>query len=406
MSRVAARIKMAAPQGPVSRKLLEKEIEYKRNGLKAYKEYIKPKNDDFICVLEAKKLKKEEELKKCYWIQYWAKSNLSNDITNLQRRINELKTLQKLERELDEHIQQLRDIPGHGWGEYPVSLDDKIVVEYREKFRTLPLRLTSKVPFINIIMIGITGTGKSSLLRTFTTALTNSDYIKDIYRVAHKQGREDSVTKKIHVEPIYMGDEGQKVPCRFFDTPGFDEDDIVKTDELEKIFNGEIKLNDKMHQETDMELETQKLNPADAVHCILYVLSPQKSNLVEMSRGMKSMRKILKDKNSEDGVRQFVVVTSIDKLGVPNDDMKYAYTYPLVHKYCKEVSKAFGVDLLHVIPVSNYFNEVLPNDAKNAMSLFNLWRVFNSTKEYIERRWIKEETIMISKEWSCKENNV
>lgn len=46
-------------------------------------------------------------------------------------------------------------------------------------------------------MIGITGTGKSSLLRTFTTALTNSDYIKDIYRVAHKQGREDSVTKKV-----------------------------------------------------------------------------------------------------------------------------------------------------------------------------------------------------------------
>lgn len=73
----------------------------------------------------------------------------------------------------------------------------QIVVEYREKFRTLPLRLTPKVPFINIIMIGITGSGKSSLLRTFTTALTNSDYIKDIYRVADKQGREDSVTKKV-----------------------------------------------------------------------------------------------------------------------------------------------------------------------------------------------------------------
>lgn len=60
---------MAAPQGPVSRKLLEKEIEYKRKSFKAYKEYVKPKNEDIICVLEAKKLQKEEELKKCYWIQ-------------------------------------------------------------------------------------------------------------------------------------------------------------------------------------------------------------------------------------------------------------------------------------------------------------------------------------------------
>lgn len=397
---------MAAPQRPVSRKLLEKEIEYKRKSFKAYKEYVKPKNEDIICVLEAKKLQKEEELKKCYWIQYWAKSNLSNDITNLQRRINELKTLQKLERELDEHIQQLRDIPGHGWGEYPVSLDDKIVVEYRKKFTTLPPRLTPKVPFINIIMIGVTGSGKSSLLRTFATALTNSDYIKDIYRVGPKEGREKSVTKKIHIEPIYTGDEGEKVPCRFFDTPGYDEDDIINKDELEKIFNGELKLNDKMHQEADMKLETQKPNPADAVHCILYVISPISSNLEKMSRCMKSMKEILKDKNAEDGVRQFVVVTSIDQLGVPNDDMKYAYTYPIVHKFCREVSEAFGVDLLHVIPVSNYFDEVLPNDAKNAMSLFNLWRVFISTKEYIERRWLKGETIMISKEWSCKENNV
>lgn len=46
-------------------------------------------------------------------------------------------------------------------------------------------------------MIGVTGSGKSSLLRTFATALTNSDYIKDIYRVGPKEGREKSVTKKV-----------------------------------------------------------------------------------------------------------------------------------------------------------------------------------------------------------------
>lgn len=101
-----------------------------------------------------------------------------------------------------------------------------------------------------------------------------------------------------------------------------------------------------------------------------------------------------------EGVRQFVIVTFIDELGVPNDDMKNAYQYQCVRDYCEEVSEAFGLDLLYVIPVSNYFEEVSPNDAKNAMSLFNLWRVFNSGKEYIERRWIKKETILISKDWT------
>lgn len=86
--------------------------------------------------------------------------------------------------------------------------------------------------------------------------------------------------------------------------------------------------------------------------------------------------------------------------------MKNAYKYPCVYEHCKKVSVAFGVDLLHVIPVSNCFDEVVPNDAKNAMSLFNLWRVFNSTKEYMERRWLKGKTIMISQELTCKKNNV
>lgn len=96
-----------------------------------------------------------------------------------------------------------------------------------------------------------------------------------------------------------------------------------------------------------------------------------------------------------DGVRQFVVVTFIDKLGVPNDNMKNAYQYPTVRRYCETVSAAFGVDLLHIIPVSNYYEEVVPNDAKDAMSLFNMWRVVNSAKEYIKRQRKCKETGML-----------
>lgn len=84
--------------------------------------------------------------------------------------------------------------------------------------------------------------------------------------------------------------------------------------------------------------------------------------------------------------------------------MKNAYQYPCVRGYCEKVSEAFGIDLLHVIPVSNYYEEVAPNDAKNAMSLFNLWRVFNSGKQYIERRWIRQETRFLSNDLMCKMN--
>lgn len=66
--------------------------------------------------------------------------------------------------------------------------------------------------------------------------------------------------------------------------------------------------------------------------------------------------------------------------------MENAYKYNIVKKICQRVSEALDVDLFHVIPVSNYVDEGAPNNAKNAMSLYSLWRVFNSGKEYIERK--------------------
>lgn len=390
-------------QVPVSknRKLLEMEVEHKRRELMKYKEYINPKDNECVRVLEAEKTKKEEDLKNCYWIQYWAKSNLINDILKLRRRIDGLKLIEKLERELEILTQELHDIPGEGWGGYPGSLDAKIVVEYRNKFKTLPLPLTPQIPHINIVMIGETGSGKSSFLKTFATALSDSTDIKDIYRVSPKKQKE-SATKQIHFEPLYIDDRGPKLPCNFFDVPGIDTEGSFGKNELEKILKGEIKLD--VSGQNDFIYERQRTTQAEEIHCILYVISSE-TNLKQMPPSLKVMTDIQEKRNTEDGVRQFVVVTFIDKIGVPNDDMKNAYTYQCVRSYCKSVSEVFGVDLFHVIPVSNYFEEVAPNDAKNAMSLFNLWRVFNSSKEYIERRWIRRETIMISKDWYGRKNS-
>lgn len=72
-----------------------------------------------------------------------------------------------------------------------------MVKELRQRFTALPPRLTPKVPFINIIMIGITGSGKSSFLRTFTTALKDRGTMGDNYRAGPLQGREGSSTKKV-----------------------------------------------------------------------------------------------------------------------------------------------------------------------------------------------------------------
>lgn len=76
--------------------------------------------------------------------------------------------------------------------------------ELRQYFTSLPPRLTPKVPFINIIMVGGTGTGKSTFLETFTTALSNRKTKSDIYRACPSQGREYSATKKVRYNKVHF----------------------------------------------------------------------------------------------------------------------------------------------------------------------------------------------------------
>lgn len=65
---------MSVSQATISRnkQVLEKDIEEKQASFNYCKENINPKDDEKIWVLEAKKSRKEKELKNSYWFQCMA----------------------------------------------------------------------------------------------------------------------------------------------------------------------------------------------------------------------------------------------------------------------------------------------------------------------------------------------
>lgn len=89
-------------------------------------------------------------------------------------------------------------------------------------------------------------------------------------------------------------------------------------------------------------------------------------------------------------VRQFALVTHIDEIGVPNDNMKNASELPCTTSICQKVGTIFDLDEYHVIPMSSYFSEKGPNIAKNIMALSALWRVCQSGRSYIREELGKE----------------
>lgn len=290
------------------------------------------------------------------------------DIEDLKKRIK------KDKEKLAGYSKVLKDLPR--------ILSYEAVDESIKFFEKLETKITDEVPYINILMIGETGSGKSSIYNAFATALENSTLIKDTYRTAPIRNGE-SVTRKINLEPLYF--RGKMLPIRFYDMPGICEENSVRQNELDMILNGEVKRGLKVARASEMRKMTTFIRPnptpADKIHCILYVMRATSNFSTKLSTSLNEIKKVQDSRKNDDEVQQFVIITAIDEIGVPNEEMAYAYQYRCVQDIRDKVVDALKIMPRQVIPVSNYFVETFSCEAKNAMSLWALWQVCKPAKD-------------------------
>lgn len=371
-------------------KITERVISNTENLLTCRKEIISPHD---IPTLK-KKIKDAEEKLEVYekkWFQSFykeQKTELRNSISDLEIKLEKKQRIAILEEAIKKDKKLLLEISVTSGS--PVKLNGDVVTKHLNLFKDCLDSATSDVPFINIMMIGETGAGKSSFFNTVATALEDSSIIKDTYRVGSAESREMSVTKKVKLAFLRL--RGKKpLAVRFYDIPGISKNKSLGIKELQMFINGEIKQGLEMTKNASELRKNEPFirknpTPKDQMHCILYVvkassnLSTKVSPVVEL---MQDVRQLI----LEDDVRQFALVTHIDKVGVPKDDMVNALQYSCVYDICQKVSEVFQLPQSHVIPVSNYFDSEDPGDAKNAMALKAFWRIFKSGRDYIRENW-------------------
>lgn len=290
------------------------------------------------------------------------------------------KKIEKDKEELAGYSQVLQDLPR--------ILSYEAVAESIQFFENLKIPITDEIPYINILMIGETGSGKSSIYNAFATALEDSTLIKKTYKTAPIRNGE-SVTRKINLAPLYI--RGRVLPIRFYDMPGICEENCVRQNELEMILNGELKQGLEVARASEMRKMTTFIRPnptpADKIHCILYVMRATSNFSTKLSTSFNEMKKIQDSRKNDDEVQQFVIITAIDEIGVPNEEMAYAYQFPCVQNIRDKVVDALKILPSQVIPVSNYFVETFACEAKKAMSLLALWQVCKPAEEYLKLKF-------------------
>lgn len=354
----------------------------------------KIETSDDIRTLKIKKSEKENDLesRKKKWFQFLytnEKRFLEEGIKDLDKEIVRKERIRNLKEEVEKNKTILSDISVKAWGDFPCSLDSSVVGRLLELFDDYLHPVTPNVPKINIMMIGETGAGKSSFLNTIATALAGSTHVKDTYRVGRSSVSDKSVTKKVKLESLYLRGKNQPVAINFYDIPGIALKNEVRKEEIAMLINGEIKPNTEIIKASEMRKKTESIrhNPtlADEIHCILFVVKASSNFSIRRSPILNLIHEI-RQTILEDDIKQFALVTHIDKIGVPNDDMENAFRYRCLTETCQKVSNVFDFDLHHVIPVSNYHGESFSSNAKNAMSLIALWRVCSSGKDYIKQQ--------------------
>ncbi|XP_022309286.2 interferon-induced protein 44-like [Crassostrea virginica] len=276
------------------------------------------------------------------------------------------------------------------WESFPERLDEKITKEYLQRFSQLPEKINEDIEFVNVTMIGGVGVGKSSFLNTVVTALMDKNRIYRDYLTSPLKTAE-SKTKTFQIEKMKIEDR-KDLPIRFYDCPGIDkeEDRTMTLDVLEAVINGHVKDDSKFDPEEirKKQGESYRKYPSlkNAMHCLVYVIKASTNVLEPKDETLKKMKAIQRRINGPRDVKQVAIVTCIDEIGVPNMDMENIFKYKCVKTICEDVARFLQMDLQSVHPVANYYEEIKPSAAKNALSLMALWDIFECGERYIQKK--------------------
>lgn len=85
-------------------------------------------------------------------------------------------------------------------------------------------------------------------------------------------------------------------------------------------------------------------------------------------------------------MHQVVIVTNMDKIGIPDVDLENVFKYSMVNDMYMNVSKCLGIEKRFIYPVANYENEMEPYAAKNVLALMALWDMFERGERLIQKK--------------------
>ncbi|XP_046338067.1 uncharacterized protein LOC124119557 [Haliotis rufescens] len=248
---------------------------------------------------------------------------------------------------------------------------DELLREIKE--RLSPFK--EKKQTLNILVIGPTSCGKSSLCNGFKTTLNQKKEVVQFFRVGRRE--DESYTKNFQFTTL--GD------CvTLYDMAGVFESRHIKTEDILSIIQGRVKftgkIDDFMNPTPPATSEAQ-----NNVSCLVLVLKPGMELPVHLKRIIEQIHKTA----GEGELGYHVILTHLDEVDhcfKDTQNLNKLFSSPVVQKKVEYISKQVGTPPNTISFVRNYCYETQSDINSDVLFLHAFKQIINAACEQEEKR--------------------
>ncbi|GCC16639.1 hypothetical protein chiPu_0020357, partial [Chiloscyllium punctatum] len=227
--------------------------------------------------------------------------------------------------------------------------------------------------YLNILLFGMVGAGKSSTINTFFSAL---DLEGRMLNIAPSGNDEQSLTPELR---FY-----QQNFLHFWDPTGWNA--LTETADvnnvLRMILEGRVPPNTNLQEFNPSFDDQYPINPENVIHGVAFLFDMNTVSNIPQDE-MKVFHK-LQTVVAQKYIYRIVIGTNFDKLGIPEKYYGYIYDYKLLQEKFEKLSEYTGIDKRSMFAITNTGKGQKIDQTRCVLTLYILENMVRTIDRYLK----------------------